>query len=88
MVEIAKNIVRHYVNTHFKLADKDRAFGIDVILESKVINNLEFIIKTSFADEMQYEVTYDGSTGAWTLEVFTKTDSVSVDKDEIAYDIR
>ena len=83
MREIAENIVRHYVNTHFKLADKDRAFGIDVVLESKVINNLEFIIKTSFADEMQYEVTYDGSTGAWTLEVFTKVESVRLEDEDL-----
>lgn len=83
MVEIAKNIVRHYINTHFKLADKDRAFGVDVILESKVINNLEFIIKTSLADEMQYEVTYDGSTGTWTLEVFTKIESIRLEDEDL-----
>lgn len=71
MDQKAKQMVRNYTRAKFNAPPKFRVF---IVWKCKTIQNWKYLIATSLADGMYYEVTYNGDRHEWYLDVYKKID--------------
>ena len=72
MKERAMNIVRDYINEHLDQTDNIPFFDVYLVWMCKALQNWKFLISSTLADGMYYELTYNGDKDEWYLDVYKK----------------
>lgn len=70
MVEKALSIVREYIDNHIDHAD----YSLFVVWQSTVLQHFKCMITATIAFGMCFDLTYDGDSGSWYLNVYRKVD--------------
>ena len=72
MKERAMNIVRNYINEHLDQTDNIPFFDVYLVWMCKALQNWKFLISSTLADGMYYELTYNGDKDEWYLDAYKK----------------
>lgn len=72
MKERAMNIVRDYINEHLDQTDNIPFFDVYLVWMCKALQNWKFLISSTLADGMYYELTYNGDKDEWYLDAYKK----------------
>lgn len=72
MKERAMQIVVDYISEHLDKSDKVPQFEVYIVLMCKTLQNWKFLISSTLADGMYYELTYNGNKDEWYLDAYKK----------------
>lgn len=72
MKERAMQIVADYINEHLDKSDKSPQFEVYIVWMCKTLQNWKFLISSTLADGMYYELTYNGNKDEWYLDAYKK----------------
>ena len=72
MKERAMNIVHDYINEHLDQTDNIPFFDVYLVWMCKALQNWKFLISSTLADGMYYELTYNGDKDEWYLDAYKK----------------
>ena len=65
-------IVENYVIDRLGKTDPDLEFETYIVWKCKALQNWKYLISTSLADGMYYELTYNGDKKEWYLDAYKK----------------
>ena len=68
----ALDIVIYYINTHLDKSDDIPEFEVYIVWKCKALQNWKYLISSSLADGMYYELTYNGDKKEWYLDAYKK----------------
>ena len=71
-IEICKEAVREYVESHFDKSDRMIDFEIYVVWSCKTLQNNKALLSTTISDGMYYELTYNGDKKELYLDAYKK----------------
>lgn len=88
---IAMCMVERYTIDHMDKSDADYQKNIDelkifIVWKNKTLQNWKYLISTSVADGMYYEVTFNGNKKEWYLDAYKKFANEST-SEEAAYEL-
>lgn len=72
MKERAMQIVVDYISEHLNKSDKVPQFEVYIVWMCKALQNWKFLISSTLADGMYYELTYNGNKDEWYLDAYKK----------------
>jgi hypothetical protein len=72
MKERAMQIVVDYISEHLDKSDKAPQFEVYIVWMCKTLQNWKFLISSTLADGMYYELTYNGNKDEWYLDAYKK----------------
>lgn len=72
MSEIAKKLVRQYVEEHLDKSDGLVVFDVFIVWQCKTLQNWKFLLSTTLFDGMYYELTFNGNKHEWYLDAYKK----------------
>lgn len=72
MDERVKNIVYAYILEHLDKSDKVPDFEVFTVWKAKVLQNWKYLLSSTLADGMYYELTYNGDKECWYLDAYKK----------------
>lgn len=78
MDERAIDIVRQYISGVLDTADNLPKYDIFIVWKCKALQNWKYLISTTIADGMYYELTYNGDKKEWYLDAYKKWQNVVV----------
>ena len=78
----ASLIVSKYIREHFDESDPDPYFEVYTVWKCKTLQNWKFLISSTLADGMYYEVTYNGDKEEWYLDAYKKFENRCIKKGE------
>lgn len=70
----ACEIVWNYILKRLDSSEPIPVFDVFIVWQCKVLQNWKFLIQSSLSEGIYYEVTYNGDTREWYLDVFRKSD--------------
>ena len=70
--EQARSIVLNYVLEHLDKTDETPSFETYVVWQCHILGNRKWLISTTLADGMYYEVTYNGGKNEFYLDAYKK----------------
>ena len=68
----ALKIVCDYVVEHLDKTDGIVPFDVYIVWKAKALQNWKYLISTTLADGMYYELTYNGDKDEWYLDAYKK----------------
>ena len=68
----ALQIIHQYVKDHLDKTDKEPEFSCYIVWKAKALQNWKYLISTTLADGMYYEMTYNGDKEEWYLDAYKK----------------
>ena len=74
-------LVEDYAARHLDKSDPDIEFETYIVWKAKILQNWKYLISTTLADGMYYEVTYNGDKKEWYLDVYKKFDIVLIQRE-------
>lgn len=80
-VELAKEAVVDYFNSHKEITDEGRLMAEDVYVVwlCKTLQNNKVLLSTNVWDGMYYEVTYNGDKNEMYLDAYKKWDNKCIE---------
>lgn len=72
MKERAMQIVVDYISEHLDKSDKVPQFEVYIVWMCKTLQNWKFLISSTLADGMYYELTYNDNKDEWYLDAYKK----------------
>lgn len=74
-IDLCKQIVARYANRHSEV--NTDIFGITekevrMLWYCEISNGVKIALKTTLPDDLYYEITYNGDTGDYSLEVYKR----------------
>ena len=72
MDEKALQIVKDYAASHLDKTDGEIQFDAYIVWKAKVLQNWKYLISTTLADGMYYELTFNGDKNEWYLDAYKK----------------
>ena len=81
---IALRLVTDYITKHSRagyLPDID--FEVYIVWKCKTLQNWKYLISSTIADGMYYELTFNGDKKEWYLDAYSKTENVVIKGDKI-----
>lgn len=65
-------IVENYIMEHLDKSDPVPEFRVYIVWKCKALQNWKYLISSSLADGMYYELTYNGDKREWYLDAYKK----------------
>lgn len=65
-------IVENYIVEHLDKSDPEPEFEVYIVWKCKALQNWKYLISSSLADGMYYELTYNGDKREWYLDAYKK----------------
>ncbi len=78
MDDKAINIVNNYIAKHLNQTDTDTSFEAYIVWKCKTLQNWKWLISSTLADGMYYEVTYNGNKKEFYLDAYKKVENVCI----------
>lgn len=72
MDALAIQIVKNYTEEHLDKSDSGVSFTVFIVWKCKTLQNWKWLLSTSLFDGMYYEVTFNGDTNEFYLDVYKK----------------
>ena len=73
MDQKALKIVRDYILAHLDKSEPEPFFfDVFTVWKAKVLQNWKYLISSTLADGMYYELTYNGDKEEWYLDAYKK----------------
>lgn len=72
MDEKAIKIVREYILEHLDKSDTPPEFQVYTVWKAKALQNWKYLLSSTLADGMYYELTFNGNAGEWYLDAYKK----------------
>lgn len=72
MDNTALELVKEYIVEHLDKSDPTPEFEVYTVWKSKVLQNWKYLISSTLADGMYYELTYNGDKKEWYLDAYKK----------------
>lgn len=72
MDQKAINIVLEYIEEHLDKSDPPAMYEVYIVWKAKVLQNWKYLISSTLADGMYYELTFDGDKERWYLDAYKK----------------
>ena len=72
MDQKALKIVRDYILAHLDKSEPEPFFDVFTVWKAKVLQNWKYLISSTLADGMYYELTYNGDKKEWYLDAYKK----------------
>ena len=72
MDERAIQIIRSYIIEHFDPTDRFPNFDVYIVWKCKALQNWKYLISSTLADGMYYELTYNGDKKEWYIDAYKK----------------
>lgn len=72
MDEKAMCHVINYVFDHLDKTDGPPTFNVYIVWKAKILQNWKYLLSTTLADGMYYELTYNGDKEEWYLDAYKK----------------
>lgn len=64
--------VINYVFDHLDKTDEPPKFEVFIVWKAKILQNWKYLLSTTLADGMYYELTYNGDKEEWYLDAYKK----------------
>ena len=71
----ATQIVFDYVEEHLDKTSYIPPYDTFIVWKCKILKNWKYLISTTLADGMYYELTYNGEKAEWYLDVYKKVEN-------------
>ncbi len=73
----AIEIVEEYIHQHLDKSDRagyipNIEFDVYIVWKAKILQNWKYLISSTLADGMYYELTYNGDKKEWYLDAYKK----------------
>ena len=65
-------LVRDYITAHLDKSDPEPEFEVYTVWKAKILQNWKYLISSTLADGMYYELTYNGDKKVWYLDAYKK----------------
>ncbi len=65
-------LVENYIMEHLDKSDPEPEFEVYIVWKCKALQNWKYLISSSLADGMYYEMTYNGDKKEWYLDAYKK----------------
>lgn len=65
-------LVENYIMEHLDKSDPEPEFEVYIVWKCKTLQNWKYLISSSLADGMYYEMTYNGDKKEWYLDAYKK----------------
>lgn len=65
-------LVENYIMDHLDKSDPEPEFEVYIVWKCKALQNWKYLISSSLADGMYYEMTYNGDKKEWYLDAYKK----------------
>lgn len=65
-------LVENYIMEHLDKSDPEPEFEVYIVWKCKALQNWKYLISSSLADGMYYELTYNGDKREWYLDAYKK----------------
>lgn len=75
MDSVATSIVLNYLYDTLPAAVRHSEFDVFIVWKCKTLQNWKYLISTSLADGMYYELTYNGDKEEWYLDAYKKQEN-------------
>ena len=72
MDDIAIKLISDYTLEHIDSSNNIPEFGIYIVWKAKILQNWKYLISTTLADGMYYELTFNGDKHEWYLDAYKK----------------
>ena len=71
----ATDIVFKYILDHLDKSDDIPYYEVYIVWKCKVLKNWKYLISSTLSDGMYYELTFNGDTNEWYLDVYKKLEN-------------
>lgn len=78
-IEICKEEVREYVESHFDKSDRMIDFDVYVVWSCKTLQNNKALLSTTISDGMYYELTFNGDKQELYLDAYKKFENKCIE---------
>lgn len=78
MDDRAIDIVNNYIAKRMNQTDTDTNFEVYIVWKCKTLQNWKWLISSTLADGMYYEVTYNGDKKEFYLDAYKKVENVCI----------
>lgn len=78
MDDKAIDIVNNYIAKRLNQTDTDANFEVYIVWKCKTLQNWKWLISSTLADGMYYEVTYNGDKKEFYLDSYKKVENVCI----------
>ena len=68
----ATKIVRKYIEEHLDKSDTPPRFEVFIVWKAKALQNWKWLLSSTLADGMYYELTYNGDKKEFYLDAYKK----------------
>ena len=68
-------LVENYIMEHLDKSDPEPEFKVYIVWKCKALQNWKYLISSSLADGMYYEMTYNGDKKEWYLDAYKKVEN-------------
>ena len=82
MNDKVKGIVRDYAESHLDKSDGEVSFDVYVVWQCYILGNAKWLLSTTLADGMYYEVTYNKAKREFYLDAYKKFENRCIKEDE------
>ena len=74
----AIHYVMEYIENHLDKSDDHPVYDLYIVWKAKVLQNWKYLISSTLADGMYYEITYNGDKSEWYLDAYKKFENVVI----------
>lgn len=78
MDDKAIDIIYDYITKNLNQTDTDTNFKVYIVWKCKTLQNWKWMVSSTLADGMYYEVTYNGDKKEFYLDVYKKVENVCI----------
>lgn len=75
MDNIVVNIIKKYIKEFLNEEEEKYPFEVFIVWKCKALQNWKYIISTDLCDGRLYELTYNGNSNEWYLDVYMKQEN-------------
>ena len=78
MDDKAIDIIYDYITKNLNQTDTDTNFKVYIVWKCKTLQNWKWMVSSTLADGMYYEVTYNGDKKEFYLDAYKKVENVCI----------